>query len=203
MGRRGPEWTNKQLFTTGEAAELCRVSQQTIIRCFDSGRIKGFRVPGSRDRRILRTDLLRFMKTNSIPTEDLEVSILRVLVVDKDPRRVRSLASSLDADQRFDVQTAGTGYEAGLQTGRHLPHVIVVSDEVPDIDTEGLCDRLRGNEDLPATQVIVVTVDNDRLPALQRAGAASVMVGKPRGAAVRKQIESIAGEILSREVGEV
>ena len=37
--------------TTGEAAEVCRVSQQTIIRCFDAGRLKGFRVPGSRFRR--------------------------------------------------------------------------------------------------------------------------------------------------------
>ena len=36
----------KQVFTTGEAAEICKVSQQTIIRCFDSGRLKGFRVPG-------------------------------------------------------------------------------------------------------------------------------------------------------------
>ncbi len=40
----------KQVLTTGEAAELCRVSQQTIIRCFDSGQLKGLRVPGSRFR---------------------------------------------------------------------------------------------------------------------------------------------------------
>jgi excisionase family DNA binding protein len=44
----------KTVFTTGEAAEICKVSQQTIIRCFDSGRLKGFRVPGSRFRRIPR-----------------------------------------------------------------------------------------------------------------------------------------------------
>ena len=44
----------KTVFTTGEAAEICKVSQQTIIRCFDSGQLKGFRVPGSRFRRIPR-----------------------------------------------------------------------------------------------------------------------------------------------------
>ena len=38
----------KTVFTTGEAAKICKVSQQTIIRCFDSGQLKGFRVPGSR-----------------------------------------------------------------------------------------------------------------------------------------------------------
>ncbi len=47
-------WAGKQVFTTGEAAEICKVSQQTIIRCFDSGRLTGFRVPGSRFRRIPR-----------------------------------------------------------------------------------------------------------------------------------------------------
>ena len=46
----------KTVFTTGEAAKICKVSQQTIIRCFDSGQLKGFRVPGSRFRRIPRED---------------------------------------------------------------------------------------------------------------------------------------------------
>ena len=48
----GKDYTEKQVFTTGEVAEVCKVSQQTIIRCFDSGKLKGFRVPGSRFRRI-------------------------------------------------------------------------------------------------------------------------------------------------------
>lgn len=44
----------KSVFTTGEAAKICKVSQQTIIRCFDNGQLKGFRVPGSKFRRIPR-----------------------------------------------------------------------------------------------------------------------------------------------------
>ncbi len=69
--RRGMD-KMKELFTTGEAAEVCRVSQQTIIRCFDSGRVEGFRVPGSKFRRIPRTSLVKFMKDNSIPIEYLD-----------------------------------------------------------------------------------------------------------------------------------
>ena len=59
----------KTVFTTGEAAEICKVSQQTIIRCFDSGRLRGFRVPGSRFRRIPRDALIQFMKENGIPPD--------------------------------------------------------------------------------------------------------------------------------------
>ena len=72
----------KKVFTTGEAAQLCKVSQQTIIRCFDSGRLQGFRVPGSRFRRIPRDELIRFMRQNGIPTDALERSRRRVLIVD-------------------------------------------------------------------------------------------------------------------------
>ena len=38
------DWASKKIFTTGEAAAVCKVSQPTIIRCFDSGRLTGFRV---------------------------------------------------------------------------------------------------------------------------------------------------------------
>jgi two-component system OmpR family response regulator len=58
--------------TTGEAAELCGVSQQTIIRCFDLGKLSGFHVPGSRFRRIPRESLRAFMVEYGIPTEPLD-----------------------------------------------------------------------------------------------------------------------------------
>ena len=69
----------KTVFTTGEAAKICKVSQQTIIRCFDNGQLKGFRVPGSKFRRIPREALYKFMKDNGIPTEALESGKRKVL----------------------------------------------------------------------------------------------------------------------------
>ena len=69
----------KTVFTTGEAAKICKVSQQTIIRCFDNGQLKGFRVPGSKFRRIPREALYKFMKDNGIPTDALESGKRKVL----------------------------------------------------------------------------------------------------------------------------
>jgi excisionase family DNA binding protein len=62
----------KDVFTTGEAAKICRVSQQTIIRCFDKGILGGYKVPGSRFRRIPRNDLIMYMTTYRIPMDRLE-----------------------------------------------------------------------------------------------------------------------------------
>jgi excisionase family DNA binding protein len=57
---------SQQAYTIGEAAELCKVSQQTIIRCFDNGKLTGFRVPDSGIRRIPKDGLVRFMRENNI-----------------------------------------------------------------------------------------------------------------------------------------
>ena len=52
------------------AAKLCDVSQQTIIRCFDAGLLRGFKVPGSKFRRIGRIGLLEFALENGIPIDE-------------------------------------------------------------------------------------------------------------------------------------
>ncbi len=86
----------KTVFTTGEAAKICKVSQQTIIRCFDNGQLKGFRVPGSRFRRIPREMLYKFMKDNGIPTDALESGKRKVLLVDDDVELVELMTKVLD-----------------------------------------------------------------------------------------------------------
>jgi len=56
----------RKVFTTGEVAELCMVAPRTVTKWFDSGRLRGFRIPGSQDRRIPREHLERFLKENDM-----------------------------------------------------------------------------------------------------------------------------------------
>src|ERR1700752_5441143 len=99
----------KTVFTTGEAAKICKVSQQTIIRCFDNGQLKGFRVPGSRFRRIPREALYKFMKDNGIPTDALESGKRKVLLVDDDPDVFDTINRALQDDGRVEVRIATNG----------------------------------------------------------------------------------------------
>jgi len=170
----------KQVFTTGEAAEVCKVSQQTIIRCFDSGRLHGFRVPGSRFRRIPRTELIRFMRENDIPTTHLEGEEKRVLIVDDDPEILNLLREVLLKDDRFEVQTASSGYDAGMLTESFKPHVILLDYMLPDINGNLVCERIKSNPELEGTKVIIISgvVPKDEVDQLFQSGA-DAFIKKP------------------------
>ena len=172
-GNGAEDWAKKQVFTTGEAADICKVSQQTIIRCFDSGRLQGFRVPGSKFRRIPRAELLRFMKANDIPTDVLESTRKRILVVDDDEQIVELFLDVLGRDDRFDVRSAGTGYDAGMLTEQFKPHLILLDYMLPDINGNIVCDRVRANPDLASTKIIIVSgvVKREEIDELLKGGA--------------------------------
>lgn len=190
-GTDASTWADKQVFTTGEAAEICNVSQQTIIRCFDSGRLQGFRVPGSRFRRIPRADLIRFMRANDIPIEILEGATKRVLVVDDDDQIVELFLDVLSRDERFEVKAASTGYDAGMMTEQFKPHLILLDYMLPDINGNLVCQRIRSNPALKETKIIIVSgvVSSEEIDALGKAGADD-FVKKPFN--IEKLIERMA-----------
>lgn len=164
---------SKTIFTTGEAAEICKISQQTVIRCFDAGRLKGFRVPGSRFRRIPREELVRFMRENNIPTDMLEGGKRRLLVVDDDPQIVELFVDVLARDPRYDVKTASTGYDAGLLTQSFRPELMILDFMLPDINGNVVCKTVRSNPELANMKIIIVSgvVNQDEIDELLKAGA--------------------------------
>lgn len=167
----------KTVFTTGEAAKICKVSQQTIIRCFDSGQLKGFRVPGSRFRRIPRELLYKFMKENGIPTDALESGKRKALVVDDDAELVELISDALEADRRFEVRTADNGFDAGMMVKDYRPDVIVLDVMLPDINGKEVCQRVRSDSALDDTRIICISgmVEKDKIGELIEAGANSFL----------------------------
>jgi len=163
----------KDLFTTGEAAEICRISQQTIIRCFDSGRLEGFRVPGSKFRRIPRQCLIKFMKENNIPLDQLESGKKKILVVDDDAEIVELIAEVLTRDGRFEIKTASSGYEAGISTQQFRPDLILLDYMLPDVNGNVVCQTIRKNPEFENIRIIIVSgvVKQDEISQLLKSGA--------------------------------
>ncbi len=189
----GSQNSTKQVFTTGEAADICKVSQQTIIRCFDSGRLKGFRVPGSRFRRIPREELLRFMRDNQIPTDRLESGKQRILVVDDDNEIVELFVDLLGSDDRYELRTAGTGYDAGIVTESFKPDLMILDYMLPDINGNVVCETVRKNPAFNGMKIIIVSgvVNQNEIDDLLTSGA-NEFVKKPFSIEVlQKRIEAL------------
>lgn len=165
--------STKTVFTTGEAARICKVSQQTIIRCFDNGTLKGFRVPGSRFRRIPRDQLFQFMKDNGIPTDALESGARKVLVVDDDEDLVELMVDVFKRDGRFEIRTANNGFDAGMQVKEFRPDLVVLDVMLPDINGKEVCQRVRSDDSLEAVKIICISgmVEQDKVADLKAAGA--------------------------------
>ncbi len=163
----------KTVFTTGEAAKICKVSQQTIIRCFDNGQLKGFRVPGSRFRRIPREALYKFMRDNGIPTDALESGKRKVLLVDDDAELLELINNVLGEDGRFEVRTAGNGFDAGMMVKDYRPDLIVLDVMLPDINGREVCHRVRADAALEDVRILCISgmIEEDKIQELRLSGA--------------------------------
>ena len=169
--------TKKTVFTTGEAAKICKVSQQTIIRCFDNGSLKGFRVPGSRFRRIPRDNLFSFMKENGIPTEALESGKRKILLVDDNEELVELMLDAFARDGRFEIKTANNGFGAGMLVKEFRPDLVVLDVMLPDINGKEVCKRVRGDDTMKSVKIICISgmVEQDKVADLIAAGANEFM----------------------------
>lgn len=55
------------VFTVGQVSKMCNVAARTVAKWVDAGALKGYRLPGSLDRRIPRESLKLFMAEHRMP----------------------------------------------------------------------------------------------------------------------------------------
>jgi DNA-binding response OmpR family regulator len=113
------------------------------------------------------------MKEHNIPLNQLETGKIRVLVVDDDLNIVEMLVDLLERDGRFEVDTALTGFDAGLKTRSFRPDVVVLDYMLPDINGNVVCRTIRSDELLKNVRIIIVSgvVDRDQVQKLLEDGA--------------------------------
>jgi len=146
----------KRVLTTGEVAKLCNVAPRTVSKWFDTGQLKGYRIPGSKDRRIPVSELIGFMRAHGMPLDGLDVGKPRVLLLDNDAETNGVLTRALAAAGEFEVTCVGTAFEAGLAAQEFCPAVMVVDVSLPDIQAEALCRDVRAIRQLQGLKLIAI-----------------------------------------------
>jgi CheY-like chemotaxis protein len=124
-----------------------------VSKWFDTGKLRGYRIPGSRDRRIPLGALLSFMRAHGIPLDGLDGGACRVMVIGGGP--VPDWTADMKLDSRYEVRTAANGFEAGVVAQQFCPHVIVL--DVGDHNQEEavtVCRNIKTSADFCAAKVI-------------------------------------------------
>ncbi len=147
----------KDILTTGEVAKICNVAPRTVSKWFDSGQLRGYRIPGSKDRRIPLNALIRFMKAHNIPVDGLQSGNTRILIVDDESEIIDVLEKVLSEQANYEVYTAHSGFGAGVECEKYRPHVMLLDVHLGDIDGERVLNLVRDNADLQLTKILAMS----------------------------------------------
>src|SRR5260370_39809339 len=106
----------KKVFTTGQVAKICKVAARTVSKGVDSGRLRGYRIPGSQDRRIPREHLIKFLKEHGMPLGELEEEGWhKILFIGAEQLFIARVMELLTIDEDYKYELANSGFEAAIQ----------------------------------------------------------------------------------------
>ncbi len=162
----------KDVLTTGEVAKICSVAPRTVSKWFDSGALHGYRIPGSKDRRIPLNQLIRFMKHHGMPLNGLMTGSSRILIVDDEQDIVEVLEKILEDEAKYEVEVAKGGFAAGITADKFRPHVILIDMHLRDIDGREVAKSVKNNPDLQLTKVVAMSgkMSDEEAKGLMAAG---------------------------------
>ena len=155
--RDGFNLSEKDVLTTGEVARICNVASRTVSKWFDSGQLQGYRIPGSKDRRIPVSNLMQFMKKHNIPMDGFMSGAPRVLVVETDAATAETLRKVLAEQTRYDVRVACGAFAAGAECEKFRPHVMLLDVHMPEAESGAFTSFVRNSEELQMTKIIGMT----------------------------------------------
>ncbi len=147
----------KKVFTPGQVAKICNVTTQTVTKWIDSGRLDGYRIPGSKARRVTRENLIQFIKAHNIPTDFFADEKYKVLIVSKSAKVVKELGGFLSDDTRFIVQATGDPLSAGLLIAAQKLEVVLIDTEEFDVNVKEAAGLFGSIESLDAVSFVALS----------------------------------------------
>jgi len=155
----------KKVFTTGQVAKIWQVAPRTVSKWFDSGRLRGYRIPGSQDRRIPRDALIRFLKENGMPMGNLEEeSWHKILIIGAEKLFIDRLRELLPEDDDFKYEEASSGFAAGSAAHSFHPDTIVIDLSMGRSEGLQIAQYMRRIPQFEQTLIIALASEDEASP---------------------------------------
>lgn len=150
--------------TTGEIAEYCDVNLRTVIRWIEAGKLKGYKLPGRGNNRVLEPDFLDFLRENGMPIpkgfDDKREPL--VLIVDDETSMTKSI-QRIARKAGIRSITASGGFEAGVLLSMHKPQMITLDLSMPGINGFEVLQFTRAHKEFKDIQIIVISALGEKL----------------------------------------
>ncbi|MBI5894205.1 MAG: response regulator [Deltaproteobacteria bacterium] len=152
--------------TTGEVASYCHVTINAVKKWIYTNKIKAFLTPGGHYR-IKPQDFKEFLKKYKMPLAEgifPSISHHKILIVDDSPHIVEFIKSAVSSmgiggtgGNKYEIETAGDGYEALIKVGDFKPNLLILDIRMPRIDGNEVCKRIRQNPKTRHIKILAVT----------------------------------------------
>lgn len=179
-------------YTTGDVARICQVTKRTVIVWIDSGKLKGYRIPGSTHRRVSAAALRDFLRVHRIPDYAALVR-RRILIVDDDIDLQELLKDALR--ERYDVEVAGSALEAASRLPVFQPDLVLLDIRLPDCSGLEVCRHFQDYKRTRKVPILTMSAFGNEIDPLEvRRSGADAFLPKPlRIADLQQRIEAMVG----------
>ncbi|HEX7899421.1 MAG TPA: response regulator [Planctomycetota bacterium] len=186
------EMKRQASYTTGDVARICHVTKRTVIQWIDSGKLKGYRIPGSTHRRVAADALRDFLRAHKIP-DYAAVVRRRILIVDDDVDLQELLKDALR--DRYDVEVAGSALEAASRLPVFQPDLVLLDIRLPDCSGLEVCRHFQDYKRARRVPILTMSAYGNEIDPLEvRRSGADAFLPKPlRIAELQQRIEAMVG----------
>ena len=171
----------RTLLSTGQIAEHCQVSYETVTNWIRSGKLVAHQTPGGHHR-VRVGDFDRFLADHGMPSfQKQNRQRPGVLIVDDSVSTADMYAKILSSARRYDLSICYDGFEAGVKLATEQPDLILLDLLMPGIDGFKICTMVKENPEFSRTRILVITgAPKENLQRAMDCGADDWMV-KPVG----------------------
>ncbi len=144
-----------KVFTPAEVARILVVTPRTVTKWIDTGFLRGFRVPGSLDRRVPHDSLIRFLRREHMLWE-LLFQRRGVAVISKNQRLVDAIKGQLVIHCPGTVCSDGNStFDAGTFMADKSYQVLVVDDSIGLKNAQLIRKQMQSNYNGIARSIVV------------------------------------------------
>lgn len=150
--------TSEAIITVAEASKICGVTRATVWRWIKQGDLKAGTTAGGHHR-IQEQDLASFMDKRKMHASYRGKKQFKILIVDDD-ETIQELFRRFLSNKQFRLEFASDGFEAGIQTNKFKPDLIILDLYLPKVDGFNVCDHIKNNKETKHIKILAISGDN-------------------------------------------